>query len=122
MKLVDLGRGSVVLVAFPFTDLSATKIRPALVLSAEELHRSRRDVILAAISSVVRGKEADPTAVALAKGSEAFSGSGLRVTSLVDCGKLVTVQGTLVLKRLGGLGPIAMRRVDAALRRAIAVR
>ena len=110
MKLADLDRGSVVLVAFPFTDLTATKVRPALVLSSENLHRARRDVILAAISSVVRGKDRDPATVVLLKGSEAFAGSGLRVTSAVDCGKLVTVQGALVL-RLGRLGTGAMRRV-----------
>jgi mRNA interferase MazF len=122
MKLVDLRRGSVVLVAFPFTDLTATKIRPALVLSTPDLHRARGDVILAAISSVHRGRAKEPTAVLLAKDSEAFAGSGLRVTSVVDCSKLVTVQGTLVLRRLGGLGIVAMRRVDGALRRAVGVR
>ena len=119
MKLADLDRGSVVLVAFPFTDLTATKVRPALVLSSENLHRARRDVILAAISSVVRGKDRDTAVVVLLKGSEGFAGSGLRVTSAVDCGKLVTVQGTLVLKRLGRLGNGAMRRVHAALRRSM---
>jgi len=40
-----LKRGSVVLVIYPFTDLSSAKRRPALVVSATE--RSGRDCILA---------------------------------------------------------------------------
>ena len=44
-----LKRGSVVLVIYPFTDLSSAKRRPALVVSATE--RSGRDCILAFITS-----------------------------------------------------------------------
>lgn len=120
MKLAELPRGSVVLVGFPFTDLSATKVRPALVLSTKELHRRHHDVILAAISSIVpRRAGSIPTSVILAQDHPDFRRSGLRITSAVHCGKLVTVQGTLVLKRLGMLGASAMAEVDVALRVAL---
>lgn len=79
MTLDKLSRGAVVLVAFPFTDLSATKVRPALVLSDREFHRRHRDVILAAISSVVERAEGIPTNVLLGTGVAAFRQSGLRV-------------------------------------------
>lgn len=119
MNVADLPRGAVVLVAFPFTDLTVTKIRPALVLSEPSFHRRTRDVILAAISSVVERGRTAPTRVLLAASSSEFAGSGLRVTSVVHCGKIVTVQGTLLLKLLGALGAPAMGRIDAALRRAL---
>ncbi|MBI2894961.1 MAG: type II toxin-antitoxin system PemK/MazF family toxin [Deltaproteobacteria bacterium] len=118
MKLQDLPRGSVVLVAFPFTDLTATKVRPAIVLSTPEFHARHGDVIIAAVSSVVRRPE-HPTSVLLPVDSPDFARTGLRVASTVHCGKLVTVQGTLVLKRLGHLASPALRRVDTALRRAV---
>src|SRR5438132_13678263 len=48
---MSFSQGDVVLVPFPFTDLSATKQRPALVLSPERLNKIRRDLVLAAITS-----------------------------------------------------------------------
>ena len=118
MRARDLPRGSVVLVAFPFTDLTATKVRPAVVLSTPEVHGRHQDVIIAAVSSVVRDAD-QPTAVVVPSDSPDFAATGLRVTSVIHCGKLVTVQGKLVLKRLGRLGSPLRRRVDAALRRAV---
>jgi len=46
--------GDVVLVGFPFTSLSATKKRPAVVISSQNYQTSRPDIILLAITSQVR--------------------------------------------------------------------
>jgi mRNA interferase MazF len=46
-------QGDVVLVPFPFTDLSAIKQRPALVLSPERLNNVRTDLVVAAITSQI---------------------------------------------------------------------
>ena len=51
-------RGDIVLVSFPFTDLSSSKRRPALVISPDAFNKRGQDVVLAAITSCVlrRGK------------------------------------------------------------------
>ncbi len=41
-------KGKIILVPFPFTDLSASKLRPALIL-----HEGDRDVVVAFISSKI---------------------------------------------------------------------
>jgi len=46
--------GDVVLVGFPFTNLQATKKRPAVVISDAAYQQSRPDVILMAITSQIR--------------------------------------------------------------------
>ena len=46
-----LQRGDIVLVPFPFSDLSATKVRPAVVVSGSLYHSTEPDLILAAITS-----------------------------------------------------------------------
>ena len=46
--------GDVVLVAFPFTNLQATKKRPAVIISRHTYQQTRPDVILMAITSQVR--------------------------------------------------------------------
>ena len=44
-------RGDIVLVPFPFTDLSFTKKRPALVVSPDKFNEHAQDVVLVAITS-----------------------------------------------------------------------
>lgn len=46
--------GDVVLVAFPFTNLQATKKRPAVIISRKTYQQNRPDVILMAITSQIR--------------------------------------------------------------------
>ncbi len=49
-------RGDVVLVGFPFTNLAATKMRPAVVVSSEVFNSKGLDVILIAITSQIPRK------------------------------------------------------------------
>lgn len=44
-------RGEVLLVPFPFSDLSTMKVRPAIVVSSDTCHKTEPDVLLAAITS-----------------------------------------------------------------------
>lgn len=46
--------GEVVLVAFPFTNLKATKKRPAVVISSYAYQQERPDIIVMAITSQIR--------------------------------------------------------------------
>jgi mRNA interferase MazF len=108
-------RGEVYLVAFPFTDLSATKVRPALVVSAAPYHRATSDVLLAAISSVPSKGRPPPSDVVLLSTDPEFGACGLKRSSVILCGKLFTMEQRLVLRTLGSLGRHTMGRVDAAL-------
>ena len=47
-------RGKVVLVPFPFTDQTASKKRPAIVVSSPQFHNRFPDLILMAVTSQVR--------------------------------------------------------------------
>ena len=51
-------RGDVVLIPFPFSDLSAAKTRPAVIVSSPVYHRVRPKLLLAYVSSQVT--KADP--------------------------------------------------------------
>ena len=46
-------RSDVVLVPFPFSDLSTTKVRPAVVVSSSLYHATEPDLLLAALTSKV---------------------------------------------------------------------
>jgi mRNA interferase MazF len=46
--------GDIVLVPFPFTNQTATKQRPAVVISSDAYHRERPDLIIMAVTSQIR--------------------------------------------------------------------
>jgi len=98
----------VVLVPFPFTDQTGSALRPALVVSPAPIGR---DVILAAISSVVRG-DSYPTDCLISNLHPEFGVTGLRVSSVVRLHKLVTVEEGIVTRRLGRVGPRLLAEVD----------
>lgn len=47
--------GDVVLLPFPFSDLSSSKTRPAVVVSIEDYQLETGDILVAMITSVARG-------------------------------------------------------------------
>lgn len=46
--------GDVILVPFPFSNLTATKVRPAIVVSSRLYHATEPDLIIAAVTSQLR--------------------------------------------------------------------
>jgi len=84
--------GAIVLTRFPFTDLTASKLRPALVVSKD--NDRRHDVVVAYITSVPR---IDPDAAAILP----TAGNGLRVPSMVRFDKLATLDKSILVGRLG---------------------
>ena len=97
--------------SFPFTDLSGTKVRPALIVGRP----MGEDVILAFMTS--RSLVADPQAeIALLVGDPEFPGTGLKGPAVIRLGKLVTLHRDLVRRRLGQIGPQTELAVGRALR------
>ena len=96
-----------VLVRFPFSDLSQSKLRPAVVLA----NAGRGDQILCQITSKPYG---DAGAVEL--DDAAFASGSLRVVSYARPGKLFTASQDLVTRQLAVLTPDAFKRiVDAVI-------
>jgi mRNA interferase MazF len=85
-------RTSVVLVDFPFSDLSDTKLRPAIVLA----EAGRGDLILCQITS---NSFADAKAFEITNFD--FAQGSLRQTSFVRPNKIFTGHETLINRRIG---------------------
>ena len=106
-------RYRVVLVPFPFDDLSGSKVRPAVCLTdAVGVHRH---VVLAFITSAVPAK-LEPTDVLLDPGSADFARSGLRVRSALRLHRMVTVSATIIQRQLVTLTPNLQAQVQHRLR------
>ncbi len=115
MSRSALSRGEIVLTRFPFTDLTGFSLRPALVVSAGMIGR---DIILAAISSIVR-KSLSPTDCVVETTHGEFKQTGLRTSSVIRLHKLVTVEQKVIVRRLGRVGPQLSAEVDKLLRVAL---
>jgi mRNA interferase MazF len=103
--------GPVVLIPFPFSDLSQAKMRPAACLAAV----GRGDWILCQIKRKPYG---EPRCIRLT--DDDFQAGSLRLTSYVRPGKLFTANRTLIARQVGVLtdNPGSTRfRARGALRR-----
>jgi len=112
---MPLARGDVVLVPFPFTDLTAKKVRPAIIVSPDP---QGLDVVVAFVSSVTTAP-VGPSDFALPTSHVDFVQTGLKVSSVFRCGKLLTLHRSLVLRKLGHISPGIQRELDARLKRAV---
>jgi mRNA interferase MazF len=100
--------GAIVLVRFPFSDLSQAKLRPAVVLA----DAGRGDQILCQITSKDYG---DPTAIQIQQ--TAFASGSLHVISYVRPAKLFTANRDLIIRTVATLKPEAFRIiVDAVVK------
>jgi len=98
--------GTVILVPFPFSDLSASKLRPAVILA----DAGRGDWICAQITS---NPYSDANAVSLAE-ADFFTGS-LAKTNYARPGKLFTAIESLFHRAVATLGEAALQRVLTAV-------
>ena len=94
----SFNQGDVVLVPFPFTDLSAVKQRPALVLSPDRLNKVRPDVVVAAITSQIPDVIGEDE---ILLSDTDLRTAGLPKASIIKLGKIFTIHQGLIRKKLG---------------------
>lgn len=103
-------KGTIVLVPFPFTDLSGSKVRPAVIISDGKVGS---DVVLLFITSQkkLKGKHIVPLAP-----NEA---NGIKVTSKIVCSKIATLEAKIILGELGSLSMLMLKSIDAELKKVL---
>ena len=101
--------GDIVLVPFPFTDQSAAKKRPAVVISSEAYHQQRPDLIIMAVTSQVKPAQTVGEMVV-----QNWQSAGLLKPSAIKP-VITTIERGLVINKLGQL----MENDSAVLKRTI---
>jgi mRNA interferase MazF len=104
-------RGDIVLVPFPFTDLSSSKKRPALIISPDSFNAANQDVVLVAITSQIGN---DPQAVVMREGD--FVDGKLPKLSMIRIGKVFTIHSALIVKRLCAVTTPKLQEILRAIR------
>jgi len=108
---VSLKKGDIVLVNFPFTDLTQTKLRPAVVLWVDT---GLDEITLCFISSQDTANLTS-TEFLLDTSDPEFSETKLKVTSKVRVTRIVTLKRELIQRRLGKLGTNQIQKLNEAL-------
>lgn len=98
-------KGDIILIPFPFTDLTGNKLRPAVVLIT-----APKDITVCFITSQLKWKE--PGDISISPSPE----NGLKKTSLIRTGKIATLDRRLAIGRLGSLGQEDLALLNSRLR------
>jgi mRNA interferase MazF len=101
-------KGDVVIVPFPFSDLTSSKRRPALVLAQS----GASDFVLSQITSKNLGDE-----YAIEISAADFDAGGLNITSNARPNKLFTADASIVAYKAGSLKHETVSAVVAAINR-----
>ena len=89
-------RGEIVLIPVPFTDLSATKKRPVLIISNNKYNTADQDMIVAAVTSNLIQQGVSLTNGDLTQGH-------LPKPSIIRSDKVYTLNQKIVVKKIGSV-------------------
>jgi mRNA interferase MazF len=95
---MNYSQGSILLVPFPFTDLSTSKKRPVLVLSKTNDNKITDDLVTCAITSKQK-----TTPYSLKINQNNLSEGTLPIESTILISKIFTIEKSLIIKELGKL-------------------
>ncbi|MEO6050354.1 MAG: type II toxin-antitoxin system PemK/MazF family toxin [Pyrinomonadaceae bacterium] len=97
----------IVLVPFPFDDLSASKVRPAVCLTDELSPYGH--IVLAFITSRI-SEDPGRSELIIEADDENFAATGLKVASTIRLHRLMTVTTSIISRELGTCQPVTLLR------------
>ena len=112
-----MNRGDVVLVDWPFTDGTGSKLRPAIIVQADYLNGLIDDSVVVQVTGKAHGIPG--TEVKLDPASE--RSCGLQMVSFAFCPNILTLEQVSIDQVLGSLTDVAMRQVDSCLKATLGI-
>ena len=92
--------GDIILTPFPFTDLSSSKVRPALVLGTQD---RGDDITVCFISSIIQ-KRISEFDILIEQKEKDFKKTGLKIKSIIRTTKIATLDKAVVVGKIGEIG------------------
>jgi mRNA interferase MazF len=99
-------KGDIVLITFPFTDLSGSKLRPAIVLVVNKL-----DITVCFITTQISFHESTDVEITPTQKN------GIKQPSLIRTSKIATLDKSLAKGLIGELSSTEIKLLDANLRK-----
>lgn len=115
---MNVRRGDVVLIDYPFTGGTGAKVRPVLVVQNDRDNARLVNTIVVQITSVTR-RAPEPTQVLVEISTAQGQQSGLRQDSVINCVNLLTLDRSKILRPLGRLPVALLQQVGQCLKAAL---
>ncbi len=111
---IVFNQGDILIVPFPFSDLTSVRQRPVLVLSKKEYNAKCEDIITCGITSNLK----DTICSVLIDNSNLLEGK-LPVKSRIKFDKIFTLDRSIVIKKLARINKVSFEKVRKELFRLI---
>lgn len=108
-------RGQVLLADLPFADITASKVRPVVLVQNDVANALSGNLIVVSVTSRI-ARPLLPTQLLLTAGTPEAQQAGLSRDSVIDCGVIYTIAKARIRRTLGHLPPTLMAQVDARLK------
>jgi mRNA interferase MazF len=118
---VKVSRGDVVLLDFPFSDASGSKVRPAVVVQSETHNRRLTSTIVILVTKTTRRVRREPAQFQIGVDSPEGKSTGLHFDSAVTCTNLYTVHQDFISYRIGRLPASMLPTLDGCLKAALGI-
>ena len=106
---IQYEQGEIIIVPFPFTDLSTIKQRPVLILSNNYYNNSTQDLITCGITLNIQENNT------LLINNEDLANGEIPLTSRIKVDKLFTLHKSIVKKKLGKINVETFAKVKEEL-------
>jgi mRNA interferase MazF len=112
--MTNFKQRDIVLVDFQFSEGTASKKRPGLIVSSSQYHESRQEIIVMAITSNISRQLFGDTLI------QDWDAAGLLFPSVVT-GIIRTIKRSSIIRKLGTLSSTDFKKVQNKLTKIIAV-
>ena len=103
-------KGDVILIPYPFSDLSSIKVRPGLVVSNDKYNKVSRDLVCVPLTSVLKKEKYS----VLLNPEDMIKGKLIK-KSKVKCGKVFCVDKKVVRMKIGRVNQEVFLKIKKVL-------
>ena len=104
-------KGDIILVPFPNSDLTAGKLRPALVLYEDDIENETTIAYISSKTPIILS----PCDILVTRGTASFEASGLRMNSVIKLNKIATIKTFFIKGLLGSADEALQNEVNKAI-------
>lgn len=120
--MMTVSRGDVVLVDYPYSDRTGSKVRPCVVVQCDENNQRLDDTIVALMTSKTRHVPGSTTELLMTAQSAEGRQAGLLTDSAIQCQNLLTVDRQFVRRCVGTIPSSLIPRLDECLKSALGLK
>jgi mRNA interferase MazF len=115
---MNVQRGDVVLLDYPYASGGGTKVRPVLVVQNDRDNQRLTNTIVVQVTRLTR-RAPERTQLLVEIATPEGQPSGLRQDSVVNCVNILTLDKSIILRKLGRLPDSLLQKVNACLMMAL---